>query len=297
MKVYHAKNLIISTEDSSHPMQPLFGSRSCDLSVSAESIPTSSPSDGEWKHVIAGRKSWQVTTNHLLISAALSDGKITAKSYGYQGVSTTASFVIDGTGARKEVSSRGLSVIKLGSSAPYSFQEASFTTFDTYNKTSSELQPMLSEFLTYLSGASGSIVAIVGFDAISLPYQWTSAISQYLHVSIPSQSSRRQSVAIIGGDTLTTGVYTYGGNDGTQEPTAQPSLAEIWLQNGNILTSAVMKSMIERVGQKFYLKANILNMPYDEVGGYALCRQFRVSGSVGNLLQGSFAFEGDGALS
>lgn len=42
--------------------------KSCDINVQADELETASPSDGAWKSSITGRKSWSITTNHLVVS-------------------------------------------------------------------------------------------------------------------------------------------------------------------------------------------------------------------------------------
>lgn len=42
--------------------------KSCDIDISSETIEVSSPSQGTYKHYIAGRKTWTVTTNHLVLA-------------------------------------------------------------------------------------------------------------------------------------------------------------------------------------------------------------------------------------
>ena len=63
--VLHGKDLIVLADGVAIAM-----SKSCDINVEADIIPTSSPTDGDWEHSISGRKSWKVTTNHLLWSVA-----------------------------------------------------------------------------------------------------------------------------------------------------------------------------------------------------------------------------------
>ena len=48
----------------------LAASKSCTVKITAKKIETSSPSDGDWEHSIPGRKSWKVSTNHLVLSVA-----------------------------------------------------------------------------------------------------------------------------------------------------------------------------------------------------------------------------------
>lgn len=45
-------------------------SKSCTIDVQADTIETSSPSQGSWRNYIAGRKKWNITTNHLVSADA-----------------------------------------------------------------------------------------------------------------------------------------------------------------------------------------------------------------------------------
>ena len=40
--------------------------KSCDMEISADTIPVASPSDGAWEDAIPGRKSWKASCNHLV---------------------------------------------------------------------------------------------------------------------------------------------------------------------------------------------------------------------------------------
>lgn len=42
------------------------GARSCDVNVEGDQIETSSPSDGQWRNYIAGRKGWSITVGYLM---------------------------------------------------------------------------------------------------------------------------------------------------------------------------------------------------------------------------------------
>ena len=65
MTVIKGKDLIIMADGVA-----LAAAKSCDIEVNCEAIPVSSPTSGDWEDSIPGRKSWKVTTNHLLMSAA-----------------------------------------------------------------------------------------------------------------------------------------------------------------------------------------------------------------------------------
>ena len=65
MTVLKGKDLIIMADGVA-----LAAAKSCDIEVNCNVIPVSSPTSGDWEDSISGRKSWKVTTNHLVMSAA-----------------------------------------------------------------------------------------------------------------------------------------------------------------------------------------------------------------------------------
>ena len=65
MTVLKGKDLIIMADGVA-----LAAAKSCDIEVNCDVIPVSSPIRGDWEDSIPGRKSWKVTTNHLVMSAA-----------------------------------------------------------------------------------------------------------------------------------------------------------------------------------------------------------------------------------
>ena len=50
--------------------------KSCEVNLSADSIKTSSPSNGDWEHSIPGRKSWSASCSHLVTQIADSAGMV-----------------------------------------------------------------------------------------------------------------------------------------------------------------------------------------------------------------------------
>lgn len=63
--IIHGRNLIIKADGAA-----IAASKSCDINVQCDEIQTASPSTGNWRTAILGRKSWSVTTNHLVMSIA-----------------------------------------------------------------------------------------------------------------------------------------------------------------------------------------------------------------------------------
>ena len=59
--IIHGKDIIIKADG-----EVIAAAKSCELDISAEVIKTASPTDGQWQHGIAGRKSWRATCNHLV---------------------------------------------------------------------------------------------------------------------------------------------------------------------------------------------------------------------------------------
>lgn len=55
------RNLIIKVDGLA-----VAAARSCEISVEAETIEVASPSTGEWRSFIAGRKSWSVSCSYLV---------------------------------------------------------------------------------------------------------------------------------------------------------------------------------------------------------------------------------------
>lgn len=59
--IIHGKDIIIKADG-----EAIAAAKSCELEISAEVIKTASPTDGQWQHGIAGRKSWRATCSHLV---------------------------------------------------------------------------------------------------------------------------------------------------------------------------------------------------------------------------------------
>lgn len=59
--ILQGKNLIVKANG-----DVIAAAKSCTLNIDCEIIKVSSPTDGQWEHIIAGMKSWSVSTTHLL---------------------------------------------------------------------------------------------------------------------------------------------------------------------------------------------------------------------------------------
>lgn len=59
--VIHGKKIIVKVGCTA-----IAGSKSCEISIKGDQIETASPTTGEWRDFIAGRKEWSVTCGHLI---------------------------------------------------------------------------------------------------------------------------------------------------------------------------------------------------------------------------------------
>lgn len=178
----------------------LAGSKSCDVEINAEKIPVSSPNDGQWEHNIAGRKSWRVTTNHLL------------PSIGHQALMVGNKYTLN---------------IRL---------EGEGNTFSGFVDNVALEQFGLAEPPTSISWDKTRQI-FVGFKSFKYYNTWF---------------------------------------------------------NGEAYTNPDDYSVFTYIDTNYVWLDGVL-VP-DMLIGQALCTQFHPVGTVGNLLQGSFAFEGDGPL-
>ena len=64
MEIIHGRNLIIMADGTA-----IAAARSCDVTMTSESIEISTPLSGVYKEYIAGRRGWNVTTNQLVTNA------------------------------------------------------------------------------------------------------------------------------------------------------------------------------------------------------------------------------------
>lgn len=68
MATYKGNDLIISDESGA-----LAASKSCTLTVSADTSEYSHPDSGPWQHNFAGKKAWKLSTTHLVKASAATD--------------------------------------------------------------------------------------------------------------------------------------------------------------------------------------------------------------------------------
>jgi hypothetical protein len=72
--------------------------------------------------------------------------------------------------------------------------------------------------------------------------------------------------------------------------------AKQYFNGGNTLRGTPLKDMLTKVGQEVTLRMRVDGLANDVLTGVAICKNGKTTGTVGNLLQGSFSWQGNGAL-
>ena len=231
--ILRGRNLIISANG-----VVLAGAKSCDVQVECDDIKVSSPSDGQWEHIIAGMKSWKVSTSHLVpmetvpshfaeaVATCYADGAMSPSRWNVDNVLHTSNYVSRGL----FLSVYNFLTIQTGGAFVAKYQN----TYDTYIDIT-ECATLITALNESVSG--GNLVIITSFDAYGMNADLASAISTKLSIPL--------------------------GNIPVVNPGQRAAFVCIGIAGG---------------------------------GGIAHCTTFRSTGTLGNLLQGSFSFKGSGPL-
>ncbi len=266
-------------------------SKSCDIQISADTIKTSSPIDGQWEHSIVGRKSWKVSTNHLVVNNHAYDCKVTAFAMAHSGAAQPIS--AGGTVNGMELTRTGLSTglnVWLIDKTTYQ-QVGSLENFDTY----SDLAGESARLVTYLEGLSGDyIIVIVSLDAFGMSADLQTTLNTLLGLptSVLSNCTTAARMAFVGiGDTA-----THKGVASLMTGSGSTTHCKLLIANGTPVTTTPLRDSVAKVGQTYTLQMRVNGLADDVLTGTAICESFKVTGSIGSLVQGSFSWKGSGAL-
>lgn len=69
--ILHGKELKIYGSGASTPLVAM--AKSCDISVTSDSIETASPDTGVWRTYIAGRREWSVSVSYLVMAGQVAN--------------------------------------------------------------------------------------------------------------------------------------------------------------------------------------------------------------------------------
>jgi predicted secreted protein len=287
--ILHGKDLIISANGT-----VIAGAKSCDVEVECDTIPTSSPTDGQWEHKIVGRKSWKVSTSHLVPFETEPSHIIKAVGTCHKdGTNSNLSYhIIDGM--RYAGGTRGLSIFAYywyTGTHSSQFIPSYHATFDTYGDISN-CQAMINAMNSNID--NGDLVVITSWDAYAMTAALKQAISTKLGVPLDSMPEvnpgQRASFALAGiaGDR---GIAFANLNEGSDVH------AELLLDNSRIaIRRTPVKDMLTKPGTTLTLQIQTDGLTADRLSGTAICKTARVTASLSNLIQGSFRFEGTGPL-
>lgn len=285
--VIHGRDLIVTANG-----MAIAAAKSCELQVSCDDIEISSPTSGQWREFIADRKEWAVTTNHLVVNNHAYDCKVTAFAMAHPGAPYQAIIsggTVNGSVLTTTGMSRGLNVWLIDKTTYQ--QVGSLVNFDTYDDNAGES----ARLVTYLEGLSGNyIVVIVSLDSFGMSADLQTKLTTLLGwpTSVLSNCTTAKAMAFAGiGDTA-----THKGTANLMMGNGATAKTKLLLANGAPLTTTPLRDAVARIGQTYTLQMSVDALPDDVLTGTAICKQFKVTGSLGNLAQGSFSWKGSGAL-
>jgi hypothetical protein len=276
----------------------LAASKSCSVDVNAETIKVSSATDADWEHSIAGRKSWSLTTNHLLQGVGYFDGMIEAFAYANDGSNALQPSYVIINGVKYAVASRGLNIIPMQATKPYAaipLDDSHFRTFDTYGDNETARNAAINSMITWLTQPTYELFAIVSFDAYGMTVQLASAISTALKVDmtgIPNEVARNAFVAI-GGLNITKGTVAFYPVNGIFGYHAKTKL---YMLNGSNQSETVVADSLVKVGSTYKLRLQMEGFSQDYMEGNAICQKAAIVATKGNLMTGSYSWRGTGPL-
>lgn len=267
-------------------------SKSCTVNVECDDIPVSSPTDGQWEHVIAGRKKWKVTTNHLVMNPSGQYPVIEVTSPVWGDGTARGSITFGGQIYSFAAPGIGIGVfgVSITNSVMEVYPQGWYDTREAGNITDciSAIEDAVSE---------NTLVALVCNDTCVINADLRTAISTRLGIPterIPLVSGTQVSLAAIGNQ-HTDGKGIIMVNTGRHNRAhCKASFVE------GAYISAIeprVKQFLLRVGSTVTLAMQIDNAGTDYLSGQALCTATTMTATQGNLLQGSITWKGSGPLS
>lgn len=278
----NGKDLIIECDG-----KPLAAAKSCSIEVNAATIQVSDIVHGGWEHYRAGRKSWKISTGHLVARyGILQLGYDSTNSQ----VSMSYSYLATPTPVVNPTTHEYLWIIERNTGNILSSNSYDFSSEGGYNNFHERVIQCLA-----VSGDYVMVATICHWSALTA--QEIQEIATSFHVdsaSLPSTGDTDVIVNIVydrkqGHAGMIKVFYV---DDGDQS--ADIAVSGSGLEDGADVTP--IKSGAANVGMSFTLRVKRVDNPLDTLTGTAICSKFKVTGSVGALSQGSFEFVGNSAL-
>jgi len=279
--ILQGKNLIIAYDG-----EIIAGAKACTVKVDVGSHEVSSPTDGDWEHSIAGRKSWSISTSHILPMNANVAYKMIAQAAAYDGAAVGPTRITIPQASRTvEAGGRGVTFVLFNTDWTVDNQY----TFDTYD--SPDVMDDFHEFLSGFVAGTHKPWAIITYDAFSMKQTVANDLKQYLMIDdVPVVTSSRTAWAAVG-------IEGYQGVSRFQKGDGSTVFAALYTNNSiTPVTATPLRDSVQRVGQMMTLTVEVEGLSADRLTGTALCTSFQAQGSVGALLQGSYSWKGSGPL-
>lgn len=288
--ILHGKDLIVSIDGNAN-----MASKSCTLNVSAKSIVKTSPTSGDWEEVLSGKKSWSLTTNHLVKEAT---GGV-PENWNYITAFAVSNTLENGWHARGEQ--------EAGVGDSYIFDEMGLVNGIDVLRVNSKTCQLLenrhfdsnaSGLNDYLNGntiGNDDLLLIMTNGEFVLPADVVSTLSDTYHTALPFIEMGVASQW--GNEYDTTPLIIACGKGITQGYAKLNSVSNelnFTLIDGTDFVLDGIPGAIDMVGKTVSVRMT------DEHGsiwlGQAIAKQFKVTGTKGNLMAGSFSFAGNGEL-
>lgn len=293
--ILHGRDLIIKRDGIA-----LFACKNCTLNVQQASIAVSSPNSGVWEESIGGRKSWSLSSGHLVGTTTKPTFIIDAFSSAYDGNSqnlNNQSFVKTSQFIRM-LPLRGLTLTFIKYDGTY----INHVNYDTYGETEEEYAINCNTMAAYVGQIqSHHAVVLTSWDAYGINEYLRTALQNFFHVdlSMIRLGRNRDALCIIGGNTIPQGVVSYANYSLYQGNTARARMAvNVGGAASTItpITETPLRDAVLTVGQTYDIEVSVEGLAYDRLTGRARCQTFDVQGTTGNLMQGSFKWIGVGPL-
>ena len=267
-------------------------SKSCTVNVECDDIAVSSPTDGEWEHVIAGRKKWKVTTNHLVVNPSGQYPVIEVMSPVWGDGSGRGSITFGGQTYNFTASGIGIGVfgVSITNGVMDVYPQGWYDTREADN---------ITDCISAIEDAVGenTLAVLVCNDTCVINADLRTAISTRLGISlnrIPLLSGVMVSLAAIGNQHADGNGIIIANTGRHNRAHCKASFVE-----GAYISALEprVKQTLLRVGSTVMLSMQIDNAGTDYLSGTALCTATSMTATQGNLLTGGITWKGSGPLS
>ena len=286
--IYKGNNLIISAGG-----QPLAASKSCRINVSCNTMKKASTSNGQWEESLAGRKKWSISTGHLLINNAEIYKMITVTSKAWSQSGGLQPAVIEEFFASGRYTNtgggKGITVAVMDHGSTY----VQIAVYDTKNSDAD-----LASFINLLNTIEGDSYGSFFIICSSGEFRFSADVKTKLvnrwgvnAADIPDTFNGYGAFSLIGAP-------EWGSKNiaNFRSGVETDAIAKAFFDRNGIITETVLKNNIARIGSTLDIRVNVPGFVNETLHGKAICKTFDADSSVGNLMNGSFAWEGTGPL-